>query len=346
MIYAINKNDNKDQLEVVKRITLQQIDWKEEDLENLIAKNIQELFSEDQLMVLMQENKFQEHADILALDEKGNLYIFELKRWGSHQENILQVLRYGQIFGQYNYEKLNRLYSNYKKQNISLMKAHYNYFNEILSQPLNEKDFNRNQNFIVITDGADLETLNAIKYWKDLGIKIESLPFRVFDVNGTYLFEFNKYNPKNDILLDINTNSHIVNTNIAWSNVHYKEMLENNKASAYYDKKSMIKGIKKGDEVFLYHSGVGIIAYGKATSNYQIKEIDGKLGEEYYVTVNYKWKIDPDNEKDKAVKAWEINSALKSSHRFRGTRFGISSEMAREIKNIVKQKIKIGCDEQ
>ena len=57
------------------------LDELQEDLENLIAKNIQELFSEDQLMVLMQENKFQEHADILALDEKGDLYIFELKRW-------------------------------------------------------------------------------------------------------------------------------------------------------------------------------------------------------------------------------------------------------------------------
>lgn len=338
MIYEINQTNNKSDLEQVKRISLSQIGWLEKDLEDLISKNIQELFPEDQLMIIMQEKQLQEHADILALDEKGNLYIFELKRWGARQENLLQVLRYGQIFGQYSYDKLNNLYMDYTNQNSNLQDSHYKYFSDSLAEALKISDFNKIQNFIVITDGADLETLNAIKYWKDLGIKIESLPYRIFEVGNKYLFEFNKYNPKNDIILDINTSNHIVNTNIKYSNIQYKEMLNENKAAAYYDKKTTINKIQKGDEVFLYQTGLGIIAYGKVKSNCKMKDIGKDKNEEYYVEIDYKWKINPDTEKEKAVGAWEINSSLGINHSFRGTRFLISDQMAKEIKKISATK--------
>ena len=49
-------------------------------------------------MTIFTERKGKEEPDILALDKNGDLYIFELKRWGSDQENLLQVLRYGQLF--------------------------------------------------------------------------------------------------------------------------------------------------------------------------------------------------------------------------------------------------------
>ena len=38
-----------------------------------------------------------------------------MKRWGSNKENILQVLRYGQLFGPSDYEELNNLYKKYVK---------------------------------------------------------------------------------------------------------------------------------------------------------------------------------------------------------------------------------------
>lgn len=87
-------------IKAVKLLTLDDIGWTEKDLENLISENIAKLIPENQLMVLFQEKPFLEAADIYALDKEGNLYIFELKRWKSNQENILQVLRYGQIYGQ------------------------------------------------------------------------------------------------------------------------------------------------------------------------------------------------------------------------------------------------------
>ena len=58
----------------------------------------------------------------MALDKNGELYIFELKRWGSNQENILQVLRYGQIFGKSNYVELNNLFKKYTNKDAELFK--------------------------------------------------------------------------------------------------------------------------------------------------------------------------------------------------------------------------------
>ena len=54
---------------------------------------------------LVSERTRQEEPDILAIDSNGDLYIFELKRWEGKQENLLQVLRYGQLFGNSTYDE-------------------------------------------------------------------------------------------------------------------------------------------------------------------------------------------------------------------------------------------------
>ena len=100
----------KDEVNIVKKITLADLGWKEENLEYYVTHHMQELISED-LMPIFNERKFKEEPDILAVDKKGDLYIFELKRWGSNEENLLQVFRYGQNknFGKASYEKLDEL---------------------------------------------------------------------------------------------------------------------------------------------------------------------------------------------------------------------------------------------
>ena len=61
---------------------------------------------------------------MLAIDKQGNLYIFEIKVWESESENILQALRYGQIFGTYDYEGLNHLFGQFDKSGRSMADAH------------------------------------------------------------------------------------------------------------------------------------------------------------------------------------------------------------------------------
>jgi hypothetical protein len=46
----------------------------------------------------------------MALNANGDLYIFELKAWESQPSNLLQALRYGQVYGQYDSDRLESIY--------------------------------------------------------------------------------------------------------------------------------------------------------------------------------------------------------------------------------------------
>jgi hypothetical protein len=338
MLFYLN-NQEKDKIQEVPLITLADINWTEGDLENLIVTNISTLISENQLMVFFQERSFQEEADIYALNKKGDLYLFELKRWRSEQENILQVLRYGQIYGQYTYEQLQNLLRKYEDDStIDLSEKHFEYFTEEIERKLEPEEFNKDQYFVVITDGTDFETLSAINYWKNKGLKIESIVYRVYKVGERLLFNFNPFGPENEVLLEGYDANYIVNTNVTWSKTNYKDMLDNGKASAYGDRRYGIENIRNGNTVFLYHTGVGIVAYGQATNDCQKGSNNRQEDEEYFVELKFEWKIDPDKEPMKAITAFEINSKLNSGYRFRQTVFSISQEMADTIKELKTSK--------
>ena len=188
----------------VKPTSLSEQRFTERDLENLISKNITELIPETQLMVFFRERPFQEETDILALDKNGDLYIFEFKRWGANQEHILQVLRYGQKFGQYTYEQLEEMLRKYAKDKyINLAEEHYEYFQEsTLENKLSPSHFNRKQHFVIITDGINKKALSAIKYWNGQGMLIESIPYKVYVTGSKSFLEFIKYNHEKEVLLE------------------------------------------------------------------------------------------------------------------------------------------------
>ena len=82
MLYKLEQeNDEVLGLEPVEFKDLSSFGKYEKDLENLIANNILDLLFEDsKLMPVFQERLYQAEADIYALNEYGELVIFELKR--------------------------------------------------------------------------------------------------------------------------------------------------------------------------------------------------------------------------------------------------------------------------
>jgi len=301
----------------------------EKDIEVFFAAHLHYLIPEDQLMLIGQERQWQEEADLFALDSKGRLYIFELKRWKSAAENLLQVMRYGQIFGRYKYAALQDLAHRHQKLEGELREKHKKHFQ--LDEPLPESAFNHDQVFVVVTNGVDRDTLAAIQYWKEKGVRIDSLTYRFYPVGGKAYLWFDVYNPESEILVEENPGIYCVNTNATYVEDAWQDMLSKGRASAFYDRKYAVSGIPKGSTVYLYHTGVGVIAKGKSTSPYLKDACDGNPNEEFYVPLNFEWKLDDPSEWHKAVKAWEINKALGTGHRFRQTSFGISSEMAKAI---------------
>jgi hypothetical protein len=337
MIYLLSKKDETRSLIPVPLACLAQAGWQEKDLENELARNIRLVVPEADLMVVSQSRKWQEEADILALDAEGSLYIFEIKRVEADQSNLLQVMRYGQIFGQYDYENLRYVFRQYRRApDADLAALHCAYFD--LSECLSPAAFNRKQKFVVVTAGVHIRTLDAIRYWRERGVPIEAVTYHVYQQKEDFLVEFNGYSPDPEDYSALLSNDHVVNTNYTWDKTCYRDMLDNCRAAAYYYKGPTIDCIQHGDRVFLYHTGVGVIAAGTATTNPQIDEWEGTPGAQHYVGLHFELKADPDTERDKCVPAWEINQALGISHHFRQTRFAITREMADKIFELMRKR--------
>ena len=82
---------------------------KEKELEDLLAQNLWDvLFEGSPLMPIFQERSWQPEADIYALDEHGDLVIFELKRAHADGGAVHQALRYCEKAGRYSYEDLEK----------------------------------------------------------------------------------------------------------------------------------------------------------------------------------------------------------------------------------------------
>lgn len=71
----------------------------------------------------------------------------------------------------------------------------------------------------------------------------------------------------------VNSTFHVLNTNRRHDENDHDYMLHNGIAAAFYDPwKFNIDRIKKGDTVFLYENGVGIVAYGSGSGETLIKD--------------------------------------------------------------------------
>ena len=312
---------------------------REKDIENFLRSRLAEIVSEDHLMLIGQERSRQEEADLLALDKEGDLYIFELKRWESNSENILQVMRYGQIFGRYSYDELEALAKTQQKLDGSLRQSHREHFD--LEEALKESQFNQDQVFVLFTNGVDSDTISAVDFWSRKGIRIECSPYRIYDVNDAPYIQYDTYNPDDEVIPESNTRYFVVNTNKTYMQDAWKDMLEDFKrgrASAYYTRKHSICNISKGSVVYLYHTQTGVIAKGVATSMYKQADYGGDINAEFYIPLDFCWALEENEWGTKAVAAREINKKLNAGYRFRQTVFAITKCMSEAIDSIAKGK--------
>ncbi len=258
MLYKLKKeNNNSLKIEPMEFKSFQSINLLEKDLENLISNNLFDLFFENEgLIPIHQERAQQPEADIYALNSKGDLIIFELKRNSANEDAVQQILRYAQEANKWTYKDLENKYQKYQNTNISLKEAHKGAFD--LEEALLEKDFNQNQQLLIIGNTADKNLIEAVNYWNKNGVKIDFLPYKLYKFNNEIYFEFfskpydEHTNPSEikGVLFDTNRT---YNENAIW------EMFENNYIAAYGTMKHVINYISKDDIVFLFHSGYGIV---------------------------------------------------------------------------------------
>lgn len=117
---------------------------------------------------------------------------------------------------------------------------------------------------------------------------------------------------------------YILNTNASNSTDDDADMLLNHKAAAYFaPAKFSIKRIHKGDRVFLYRSGVGIVAVGVGSGELKIKNYHNdpsQEDDEYYTPLN------DFNKMRVVLSASDIKTVANANFSFMGTLFEITAQ--------------------
>lgn len=271
MLYRIvQEGDGFKELEPVEFKDFASVGKLEKDLENLIANSILDVLFEDfRLMPVFQERQRQAEADIYALDEKGDLTIFELKRAAAGEGALHQALRYSQDAGQWSYKKLETNFRKYSGSDLALVDAHKDAFN--LEHSLEPKDLNQRQHLIIIGSASDDKLNAAVDYWKKSGLSIDFLPYRIYEFGAERYFEFfskpyDKHKNPGDakgVLFD---------TNRTWGEDLVWSMIENRRIEAYGDAKRYEKHVNIGDTVFLSHRYRGLVAAARVKGEVKVQD--------------------------------------------------------------------------
>ncbi len=318
--------------EKVRGARLQDFGLDERKLQEILFKSLDRLFPDDELILLMQSRQWQEEPDLMAIDKTGSLYIFELKVWEASSEHLLQVLRYGQIYGSSSYEDLDGWFQR-RKTGQTLKAA----FNEKFGFELPEQDYNKKQVFVLITNGVDYSTREAIQYWQRCHLDVRPWVYRAYKGNeGRMLMEIAAFRVNDNPYEDLAEGYYILNTNTQGGDEDQEDMLKNKKAAAYFDPwKYKIERLAKGDVVFLYQSGVGIVAVGEADGKLEKRAYHGNPendDEEYFRKLNHFQPVDP------PVTAREIKEVTEVDWVFRQTMFGLDEESGKRLRQFVVNK--------
>jgi len=323
------------ELSRVTRGQLSDIGWSEEKFQKLLFDHLESVLGDEDLVPLSRSRRWQEEPDIMAMDRNGHLYIFELKRWEAKEENLLQVLRYGQIYGQYSYEQLDEMFRRFYSDGSRLLGFLNNRFQ--LVPPLTESQVNSHQHFVVMTNGLDFRTRRAIQYWKHKNVDVRSWLYRIYKLSeGQVLVEFEKFRLQEDPDEDIEQGYYILNTNFSNSRKCDQDMLDHQKAAAYMDPwKYKIEKLKKGNRVFLYRSGEGLVAIGVASG---ILEKGPYPGKREHSENQFSMRLSPFMKLKRPMSASEIKEITETNHRFMSVMFGIDAKTGQKLWDHAKKE--------
>lgn len=305
----------------------------EKHLEEILSDMIGETIFQDYL-VFGRERNYQKEADIYAINEDGDLVIFELKVNGHYDRSkVLQVMDYAALHSKWNYKKINEFY----KKSLTSEREFCDVFSEKFPERVQEEKFNRRQKMIIISNSSDKRISSAITYWKNQGIDIEEYFYRFYEVDGKYLFEITT-----DNFATPDSQNCWINTNITYDPTAYRDMVEKEKASAYWDRSNVITDSMGNGYIFLYHNGYGIIAAGKATKKINILEDQktGEIKEKNIELKNFIHGCDVNNDYKiiKSINPAELKMELEQDFYFASTKVALDKVKAKKLYELCKKK--------
>ncbi len=272
MLYKVDPQITK--LEPVPFLSISGTKRLERDLENLIANNLFGLlFESPSLMPIFQERSMQPEADIYAVDPRGDIHIFELKRDKAGRDAVQQLLRYAEEVGSWTYKDLNDRFVKYRSTRSTdlgsphlLVDAHRDAFG--LTVPIETEHFNRSQSLWVIANAADEELIGSVEFWRTTGLKIDFIPYRLYKFEAETYFEF--FSKPHDRHSNPDDRKGVLfNTNRSYEKKEFdtlKWMIEKRRVSAFGSSKEFVRRLGIRDTVFYYHNGLGVVAAAEVIS--------------------------------------------------------------------------------
>lgn len=262
----------------------------EKHLENLLASHLFEtVFEDTPLLPFHQERRREAVADIYALNQDGDIVIFELKSGQAAEGALDQLLRYAENAGQWGYTEIQQKYNAYvhkTEKPEDLAEVHLNAFN--VSRQLNHDEFNRQQHLWVVACGADDALIRSVEFWKRKGLSIDFLPYRIYRIGEEMYFEFFS-KPYDRHLNPSDTKGVLFDTNRSYDLTEHgclKDMLIKQRVSAYGNRKDAVDCFKKGDMVFFSHKGVGVVGAARVKGDHVREEAHPDFGAERYLDVD------------------------------------------------------------
>mgnify|MGYP006282134849 CR=1 FL=1 len=315
MLYKLDKENKIEKMEFM---NFSDQDKLEKDLENLLAENLTDkLFETKILMPFFQERPRQEEADIYALDENGDLTVFELKRSTAGKGSLEQLFRYVTEAGEWGYSEIENKFKKYLAKNenidtgnVSLRGKHQDTFG--LDDPLTEDEFNNNQHMWVVGSAANNSLIRGVNFWKKKGLSIDFLPYRIYKISGELYFEFFSkpydvhVNPKNKKGIIFDTNKSYDKEGEISS---LESMITQKRISSYGSRKDAVKSLNRGDLVFYYHKGKGIVAAAEVTG----RRINKEPGE-WYWDVEFLTRVPKDFNNPKAMSYKEVKKVTDQQY--------------------------------
>ena len=129
---------------------------------------------------------------------------------------------------------------------------------------------------------------------------------------------------------------YVLNTNYSNDPIDHEDMLQKKKAAAYFDPwKFKIENLSKGDTVFLYQSGVGLVALGQASGKLEKAAYHGdptKQDEEYFMALEQFQRIEP------PLSAAKIKEVTGKNHVFLQTMFSLDPDSASALIRFIQHR--------
>lgn len=265
-----------DEFAVLRPVSARELDLKEKHIEKWVVGKPEILFSDpNAVMIIASEITGEMQADVMAVDSQGNLIIIEIKRHGSDRNVIGQILDYAAQLSEWQYEEFDKRWKKDGGESKGDLLVAFQKFIE--NNSFSEEDFLKNRYLYILAAGEDESMKRIISWLRDgYGVPIDFVSFGLFRGDNETLLRIGKID-----VVPIVTNKEwsgdwFFNSNETNAPNAFEKMIPLNVIAAYgYGPPTTEYKMNlpaKGQRVFMYVNGKGIVAVGKVLEDSATQE--------------------------------------------------------------------------